>query len=461
MRRAAGLPETQSWLCVFLFVFAIILEYSSFMRTARHFLIISFLLLLSANFALAVEAAEKPLSYQEFTGKISHDISLEIKSAKYALSQDTMEKWGTEETILVYNPNYRSEMENPDLCRHREYVICRLIFDVRKEYRIQKVSEIKFDEKSIRSFLDDLERQANKDPENAKFKAENGKVVAFALSAKGIKLDKEKSFAVLVDHLKNRPDETSVKLSYDETEPEISSDSIDNLGITTLIGEGRSNFKGSPKNRIFNINVGAKRFDGVLIKPGEEFSFVKILGPVDGEHGYLPELVIKQNKTEPEFGGGICQVSTTAFRAAVRSGLKITARKNHAYPVQYYNPQGMDATVYVPRPDLRFLNNTPGYILIQTKIEGTELVFQFYGTDDGRKTNIIGPVITERNSDGSMKATFTQQVFNKDGDTLIEDVFNSAYASPSKYPHPGQVLTEKPKDWSKKQWEEYKKKNNL
>ena len=121
----------------------------------------------------------------------------------------------------------------------------------------------------------------------------------------------------------------------------------------------------------------------------------------------------------------------------------------------------MDATVYVPRPDLRFINNTPAYILIQTKIEGTELIFQFYGTDDGRKTEVIGPKIIERNSDGSLKATFTQKVADKNGDLIREDVFNSNYDSPNKYPHPGQVLSQKPAGWSDKEWSKYKKDNNL
>jgi len=117
----------------------------------------------------------------------------------------------------------------------------------------------------------------------------------------------------------------------------------------------------------------------------------------------------------------------------------------------------MDSTVYVPRPDLRFINNTPGYILIQPRIEDTELIFSFYGKDDGRKINVIGPKITERNPDGSMKATFTQQVYDKDGKVIIEDVFNSSYDSPGKYPHPGEVLIQKPSDWSQKQWDTYKK----
>lgn len=393
--------------------------------------------------------------------KALKDIVLKVRETDYLLTKNEMEKWINENADLAFNPGYNSEIENYNFCDYKKSIVCALTFDTAKKYRIQKISRPSFNNQSIADFLDDLKKQIDKSPENAKLQIKDGGVSVFALSKNGLELNKEKSLEVLLSYFKNNPDKKSLELPYNEVEPEISTESIDNLGITSLIGEGRSNFKGSPRNRIFNIEVAAAKFDGILIRPEEEFSFVKILGPVDGEHGYLPELVIKKDKTEPEFGGGICQVSTTAFRAAIYSGLKITARKNHAYPVQYYNPQGMDATVYVPRPDLRFVNNTPGHILVQTKIVGTELIFQFYGADDGRRTKIEGPKILERNTDGSMKTTFTQKVYRPDGNLMIDDVFNSSYDSPSKYPHPGEVFTTKPDDWSKKKWSEYKKTHNL
>ncbi len=404
-----------------------------------------FFSLLGANFCLAESPAK------------SNDISLKIDTYTQTLSQKEIENIVQEKTDLFYSPKYLSEIENINFCQYKKSIVCNLLFSSRDSYHIKKNTTRTIDEKKLTDFLADLERKANRDPENAKLKFDVDRISTFSAGSDGLKLDKEKSFQILKKFLEQAGSNENVALAFDKIKPEISLDSIDNMGITSLIGEGRSNFKGSPKNRIFNIKVAIEKFNGVLIKPGEEFSFVKTLGDVDGEHGYLPELVIKKDKTEPEFGGGICQVSTTAFRAAIYSGLEITARRNHAYPVAYYNPQGMDSTVYIPRPDLRFINNTSGYILIQAKIEGTELIFDFYGKDDGRKINVIGPKITEKNPDGSMKATFTQQVYDKDEKILIEDVFNSSYDSPSKYPHPGEVLTKKPDDWSNKQWETYKK----
>jgi vancomycin resistance protein YoaR len=171
-----------------------------------------------------------------------------------------------------------------------------------------------------------------------------------------------------------------------------------------------------------------------LIKPEEEFSFNKIIGKVSPKKGYLPELVIKNNRTVAEYGGGLCQISTTCFRAALYSGLPITERRPHAYAVKYYNPQGTDATIYPPHPDLRFINDTPNYILIQTKIEGNILTFDFYGTDDGREVKIIGPYSYDKKRSGAMKAVVHQEIY-RDGELDRKESFYSSYNSPALYPH--------------------------
>jgi len=401
------------------------------------------------------------------SGENSAGIIVRSEGYEEKINATSLEGWINNQPKLRINHNFHSEIENINSCRKNAWP-CDLILTSANLIHLQKIDQATIDSQRISDFVEDLARKINKDPVNSKFKVENDRVIEFASSQDGIRLKIPESVLALeeaVQKLSAQLNEKNIiaNLPLEKVAPAIRNGDGENLGIKTLIGEGVSNFSGSPKNRIFNIRVATERFNGVLIKPGEDFSFVSILGEVDGEHGYLPELVIKKDKTEPEFGGGICQVSTTAFRAAIYSGLKITARRNHAYPVHYYNPQGMDATVYVPRPDLRFLNNTPGYILIQTKIEGTILKFQFYGTDDGRKTEVKGPTILERNPDGSMKTTFAQIVLAKDGQEIINDVFNSSYDSPNKYPHPGQEpkLTKKPSGWSDGEWKKYKRENGL
>lgn len=417
--------------------------------------ILSFLSTAPNNAAVFAQATEA-----KNTDSFS-SVSLDLTVDQYSesISKETLNKWVIHRTNLGLSPGYKSEFENRSYCPV-DKLYCSFILTNRDRSSFRVESEVVYDSEAVGSYIEDLARKVNRDPVDAKFKMEDGKVSTFSEAQNGIKLDVERSVQAIIDSLKKSDTEPQQKIAlpYDSKKPDLNYGDVNSLGISSLIGEGTSNFKGSPKNRIYNIKVATERFNGVLIKPGAEFSFVEILGEVDGDHGYLPELVIRNNVTEPEFGGGICQVSTTAFRAAIYSGLKITARKNHAYPVSYYNPQGMDAAIYVPRPDLRFINNTPGNILIQTKIVGTVLTFYFYGTDDGRKTTIDGPTITEKQPDGAMKTSFTQHVFDKSGSEFIKDTFNSSYNSPYKYPHPGgPTLSAKPSNWSEEEWKAYKK----
>lgn len=408
------------------------------------------------SFLMLLPAAGSSAFYE------SDNLNLVINGLEESVPFSEFSAWLKHDPILIKHATSKAEIENIYYCS-QNLAFCQLAETYREKIKVRKKDVTVADMDKIKSFIEDLGRRINKEPVDAKFKIENGKVTAFELGKKGMRVDQEKSSEIIKDNLLRNNYWEKINLAYMIIEPAMESEDIGSLGLDTLIGEGKSNFRGSPQNRIHNIKVATSRFNGVLIKPGEEFSFVNVLGDVDEEHGYKAELVIKKDKTEPEFGGGICQVSTTAFRAALYSGLKITARRNHAYPVSYYNPQGMDATVYIPRPDLRFLNNTPNHILIQTEIIGTELIFRFYGTSDGRRIEIEGPKITERNHDGSMKTVFTQKVYNKDNSMLIEDIFKSAYDSPSKYPHPGQELklTKKPKGWSDNEWKEYKNANGL
>lgn len=418
-------------------------------KSIKYLLLLILFLLLTSNFALAsFDTAEK--------------IILEIPNQELTVSPEDLAKWIVTTPSLNFTPAYKAEIENTSYCPTTK-IICSLTTTERLKYTLKKIEAQALDKKNIILFLEDISRRYNKEPIDAKFTVENDKVSNFLLSQDGYRLDIEKSFQIIADSFVQKEAANKLTLAFETIKPAVQANDAEKLGIKTLIGEGKSNFTGSTLSRIHNIKVATGRFDGLLIKPGEEFSFVKNLGEVDGEHGYKQELVIKKGVTEPEFGGGVCQVSTTAFRAAIYSGLEITARRNHAYPVHYYDPQGMDSTVYLPSPDLRFKNNTPGYILIKTEldVEKKSLVFKFYGTDDGRKTEIDGPHILSRQSNGAMKTVFNQKVTDSQGNIFINKDFNSSYNSPDDYPKPGEILTSKPKNWSNKEWSEYKKDNNL
>jgi vancomycin resistance protein YoaR len=295
----------------------------------------------------------------------------------------------------------------------------------------EKKIYVDLDRKKVGAYLENLKGEIEIKPENARFQVKDDKLEVLKPSVVGRDLLIEATYDELRNKVKNNQDRTLV-LKTKEIGAEINQENIDKLGIKEMIGKGESNFAGSPQNRIHNIKNAVEKLNGTLIGPQETYSIVENIGEVNAEAGYLPELVIKEDKTIPEYGGGLCQVSTTLFRAAIYSGFKITERQSHSYAVSYYNPQGMDATIYIPHPDLQFINNTDHAILLQAKVEGYSLTFEFYGIKDNREVKIEGPYYWDRKEDGSFKARFTQVVKMSNG-IEIKDEFKSYYDSPDKY----------------------------
>jgi vancomycin resistance protein YoaR len=191
---------------------------------------------------------------------------------------------------------------------------------------------------------------------------------------------------------------TEVFLPVRITQPTITvtDPSLISQGIKEVVTVGDSDFSNSPTNRIHNINTGLAKFNGHLIPKDAVFSFVDVLGPVDGSTGYRRELVIKGDRTVPDYGGGLCQVNSTAYRGVWEYGFPILERQNHSYIVNHYAPVGTDATVYLPAPDMKFKNDSPGALLIQTHTVGDTAYFIFYGTRDNRTSHVIGPYIWDR-----------------------------------------------------------------
>ena len=252
--------------------------------------------------------------------------------------------------------------------------------------------------------------------EDARFQiSSDGKVKEFQGSKAGVKLDEETTLTALNTLIKARAEKdtsvtSTVSVAVVLAEPEIKTGDVNDLGITSVLGVGVSNFKGSPTNRVLNIKNAIKKLNGILIKPGEEFSAIAYTQPYTLEGGYLPEKVIKGDKIIPEIGGGLCQVGTTLFRMAMNSGLDITERRNHSLVVSYYNDPsnnlpGTDATIYDPSPDFKFKNDTSGYVLIQAtaNTETGELRFTLWGTKDGRKGYYTKPTVLNWISPGAAK----------------------------------------------------------
>ncbi len=233
---------------------------------------------------------------------------------------------------------------------------------------------------------------------NSRFEMRSGKLVEIVPGRSGLEVDFSKLKAEIESSIQkiyeNNWDGKDIvglkngtlpmEFGVNVVEPKITKETIEKYQITDLIGRAKTSFAGSSAARIKNIKVGTAQLNGILLAPGEEFSAVDGIGVVDEEAGYTKEYVIKGDKSVEEYGGGLCQVGTTLFRLALDAGLPVTERQNHSYVVGYYGP-GLDATIYGPHPDLRFVNDTENYILLQGIVSGTDLIFELYGKKDGRK----------------------------------------------------------------------------
>ena len=302
-----------------------------------------------------------------------------------------------------------------------------------------KSSRAVFSESKIQTSLSPIANQINQAAVDAKLTISGERATVFQQSQDGIALDINASTSTILARLSQSTDDpTPTTLVVKITKAEVSDSNLDRLGIKELLSEGVSYFPGSSKNRLQNIRVGTARYQGVLLKPGQVFSFGELLGEVGPAQGYAEGRVILEGRQESAYGGGLCQVSSTAFRAALLAGLPILERVNHAFAVSYYTQPygvpGVDATIYYPQVDFKFKNDTDHHILIQTDLVGTTLKFRFYGTK--QKTGTIrGPFFIYGSNDPN---TPSRTVFYRDiivnGQVTKTDSFYTSYKSALDFP---------------------------
>jgi vancomycin resistance protein YoaR len=259
--------------------------------------------------------------------------------------------------------------------------------------------EVKFNEEALRAGLADLAAQIDRAPENARFvfNDDTRQLEVFQPGKIGRTLDVTATLALMNQALA-RGDQR-VTLAVNEQKPDFP-DTVTaaELGITELVSTGQTFYLGSSEERMKNIGAATASQHGVLVKPGETFSFNHNLGDVSLDKGYAEALIIFNGRTIKGVGGGVCQVSTTAFRAAFNGGYPIIERWPHAYRVGWYERgfgPGLDASVFSPYVDFKFQNDTPYHILIEAYANDAagRLTFKFYSTNDGRQVAIAEPTV--------------------------------------------------------------------
>ena len=314
-----------------------------------------------------------------------------------------------------------------------------------KEKRVKMI----LDKSAFRDLANGLAAEVNESPKGEVVSTDGNKVLEFRITKEGKELDEEK----FKEDLKSAIFDDRKNVSLVLKNVDDSSDK-EKYGILSLIGEGTSHFAGSTAERIHNIILAAGNISGSLVPPGAVYSMNKSVGPIDYQHGFKSAFIIKGGRTVLGEGGGVCQTSTTLFRAILNSGLPIVSRYPHAYRVGYYEqdmPVGFDAAIFQPSWDFKFKNDTNAYVLIQahSNLSENSLTFKIYGTPDGRSVEISEPVVTDQSppppplyeDDPSLPkgvvrqvdyaawgatATFTRTV-RKEDTILFTDTFTSRY----------------------------------
>ncbi|PYE52804.1 vancomycin resistance protein YoaR [Deinococcus yavapaiensis KR-236] len=244
---------------------------------------------------------------------------------------------------------------------------------------------------SLRADIERFAKTLERDPRDARFEFASATGVWRVVQRGGVKVDVEATLANVASALKD-PGAAQANVVYTTSFPKRTLSWFASRGLTHFLGEGNTYYVGSSRARVTNIHAGARHFQDRLFE-GKTFSFNAFIGEVSAKNGFVPGLVIAGERTATGIGGGICQVSTTAFRSLYAAGLPIRERRNHSYQVHYYDPQGLDATIYQPSQDLKFDNDTGGSLWFQADWDDADarLSIQVFGKPRAELVEILAP----------------------------------------------------------------------
>lgn len=337
---------------------------------------------------------EVPLIVQQITPRII-DVASQVNSARNILSKP----------LILTVPNHKDGDPGPwtyDIPVLAKMLIANIeLVDNRYEMKVG------LDPTSLRIILNDLKVYVDRQPANARFvfNDETRLIEPIRASEVGRVLDVDASILAINEALLRG--EHKIEIVVFEQQPKVADNAIGaEIGITELVAQGTTYFYGSSAERIQNITAAAERFHGVLVAPNETFSMGAYLGDISLENGFAEALIIYGGRTIKGVGGGVCQVSTTLFRTVFLGGYPIVERYSHAYRVSYYektinggidpNLAGIDATVYFPLVDFKFLNDTPYWMLMETYVDDGKITWKIYSTSDGRTVawDTTGPINT-------------------------------------------------------------------
>ena len=303
---------------------------------------------------------------------------------------------------------------------------------------------------AAQAWLTALGTRVERRPRDARFAA-SGSTVRIVPARPGLALDAVQSAQAVLRAATRRTNRVA-RLVVTEEQPKRTTAVARRMGIDGVVGTYTTDYTGIP-NRIHNVQLVAHLVDDKLIAPGATFSFNGTTGARTAARGFLEAPVIINGEVTTGLGGGVCQVSTTVFNAAFEAGLPIAERVNHALYISHY-PQGRDATVDYPDVDLKFVNDTPHWLLLRTFVGSYSLTVTLYGTPTDRKVvSTTAPLVAhgkipvKKTIDRTLKpgekivdyegvpaqtTSVTRDVYKPDGTLLFHDVWYSSYTADPK-----------------------------
>jgi vancomycin resistance protein YoaR len=251
---------------------------------------------------------------------------------------------------------------------------------------------VTFDPQRVRALLTPIYTTSLREPKDASFSPSSDGSVRVITSHSGIRLN-----AVLTAHhltiaaLHATPSARSARVAFRLVHANLTTKQARALGITRVVATATTDMGVSSPNRVFNVHLMADFLNGYKVAPGARFSFNEAVGPRTADRGFLEGQAIENGLLVPSIGGGVCQVATTVFDAAINGGYQVNERHNHSFYIDHY-PTGLDATVADGGPDFAFTNNTAHTVVVQASYTDQTLTVQLLSAPLHRTTEISEPV---------------------------------------------------------------------
>ena len=249
---------------------------------------------------------------------------------------------------------------------------------IRNAYQIRP--PIKLNENIFESFYHELQMAVEKPSRDASFASE--RIIPAQI---GIKIDREHLLKEIEDSIIDSAQYDNpiiINLPVHYQKPDVSTKEIlAHIGVFETLSSYETSLLGKEKNTLYNIEKSAGEIDGIIVKPGEVISFNRLIGPADKGDGYKESTIIANGQFISGYGGGVCQVSTTLYNAALLANLEIIERYNHSIygtPTSYV-PLGQDAAVFYGYKDLKFKNSADQQIVIFSEVKADRLIITIWG----------------------------------------------------------------------------------